>query len=172
MVGFLCDSAKNLKETIALDILSNILGEGKSSRLNSKFIESVKEPYVYQIETCHYQFKDGDNFFIEAVFDPAKKEEFIEEIKQELDKLTNITEDELKKAKKRAKVNFAQDAETVSDIADSIGYYMTVCEDLKPAQNYLKTLDEIDTNYLNEIATKYLNKNVCSISTLLPKGDN
>ena len=172
MVGFLCDSAKNLKETIALDILSNILGEGKSSRLNSKFIESVKEPYVYQIETCHYQFKDGDNFFIEAVFDPTKKDEFIEEIKQELDKLTNITEDELKKAKKRAKVNFAQDAETVSDIADSIGYYMTVCEDLKPAQNYLKTLNEIDTNYLSEIAAKYLNKNVCSISTLLPKGDN
>ena len=171
MAGFLCDSAKNLKETIALDVLSNILGEGKSSRLNTKFIEGQDKPYVYQIETCHYQFKDGDNFFIEAVFDPSKKDDFIKELKEELDKLTQISEQELNKAKKRARVNFAQDTETVSDIADSIGYYMTVCEDLKPAQIYLDTLEEIDTEYIGKIAEKYLNKNVCSISTLLPKGE-
>ncbi len=171
MLGFLCDSARNLKETIALDVISNILGEGKSSRLNMRFIEGRHEPYVSQIETCHYQFKDGDNFFIEANFDPDKKDEFIEELKDELDKLANITEDELKKAKKRARVNFAQEAETVSDIADSIGYYMTVCEDLKPAEEYLSTLDEIDTKYLSDYAVKYLNRNVCSISTLLPEGD-
>ena len=29
MIGALCDSAKNLKETIALDLLSTILGDGK-----------------------------------------------------------------------------------------------------------------------------------------------
>ncbi len=171
MLGFLCDSAKKIKETIALDVLSIILGEGKSSRLNTRFIENEKEPYVYQIETSHYQFKDGDNFFIEAVFAPSKKDEFIKEIKKELDKLTNISNEELQKAKKRARVNFAQDAETVSDIADSIGYYMTVCDDLIPAQIYLKTLEEIDINYLNTIAAKYLNKDFCSISTLLPKGE-
>ena len=171
MLGFLCDSAKNLKETIALDVISNILGEGKSSRLNTRFIEGCDKPYVYQIETCHYQFKDGDNFFIEAVFDPNKKDDFVKEIKEELDKLANITNEELKKAKKRAKVNFAQDAETVSDIADSIGYYMTVCEDLKPAEEYLSTLEEINTEYLSEIAKKYLNKYACSTSVLLPKGE-
>ncbi len=171
MLGFLCDSAKNLKETIALDVISNILGEGKSSRLNSRFIEGTQKPYVYQIETCHYQFKDGDNFFIEAVFNPDKKEEFIKEIKEELDKLTTIDEQELEKAKKRAKVNFAQDTETVSDLADSIGYYMSVCEDLKHAEIYLKTLQEINTDYISSIAAKYLNKNCCSISILLPKGN-
>lgn len=172
MLGFLCESAKNLKQTIALDVISIILGEGKSSRLNTRFIESQKEPYVSQIETCHYQFKDGDNFFIEANFDADKKELFISELKDELAKLSNIGHDELKKAKKRAKVSFAQDAETVSDIADSIGYYMTVCEDLKPAESYLSTLDEIDEDYLSKFAQKYLNPDVCSISVLLPEGEN
>lgn len=172
MAGFLCDSAKNLKETIALDVISIILGEGKSSRLQTRFIETPKEPYVYQIETCHYQFRDGDNFFIEANFSPDKKDIFIQEIKEELEKLTSISKEELKKAKKRAKVNFAQEAETVSDIADSIGYYMTVCEDLTPASIYLETLNNIDTKYLGEIAAKYLNKNICSFCTLLPQGEN
>lgn len=171
MAGFLCDSAKNLKETIALDVISIILGEGKSSRLQTRFIENPKEPYVYQIETCHYQFRDGDNFFIEANFDPEKKVVFIEEIKEELEKLSSISEEELKKAKKRAKVNFAQEAETVSDIADSIGYYMTVCEDLKPASIYLDTLNEINTSYISQIASKYLNKDIFSTCMLLPQGE-
>ena len=171
MLGFLCDSAKNLKETIALDIISIILGEGKSSRLYSRFIENPSEPYVYQIETCHYQFKDGDNFFIEATFDPAKKDALMTELKEELDKLAQISSEELNKAKKRARVNFAQEAETVSDIADSIGYYMTVCEDLNPASKYLDTLNEIDTLYISQTAQKYLNRNVCSSCTLMPQGD-
>ncbi len=169
MFGFLADSAKNLKETIALDLLSSILGDGKSSRLNEKFIEKAEKPHYYFLSTSHYQFKDGDNFFIEANFDPAFKDEVIEEIKKELDNLTSITDEELKKAKKKALISFAQDAETVSNIADSIGFYMTVCEDLTYPKEYEKTLKEIDTNYLIEIAKKYLNKDMCSISILMPE---
>ncbi|MBQ7287416.1 MAG: insulinase family protein, partial [Candidatus Gastranaerophilales bacterium] len=74
MMGALCDSAKNLKETIALDLISTILGEGKSSRLYNNLVESVSEPHYYQIESCHYQFKDGDNILIEANFETSKKD--------------------------------------------------------------------------------------------------
>ncbi len=171
MMGALCDSAKNLKETIALDLLSTILGDGKSSRLYHNLIESKKEPYFYQVESCHYQFKDGDNFFVEAVFDPSKKEEAIKDLKNHLDNLCNISEHELKKAKKRALVNFAQDSETVSDIADTIGYYATVAEDISLASKHISTLNKIDCKYLEKIAKKYLNSNVVSTAILLPKGE-
>jgi len=171
MMGALCDSAKNLKETIALDLISTILGDGKSSRLYTNLIEKVKEPYYYQVESCHYQFKDGDNFFIEANFNPDKKDVVEGELKYHLKSLENITEDELYKAKKRSKVNFAQDSEMVADIADTIGYYATVCEDLALADKYLKTLDEIDCTYLQEISKKYLNPDNMSTSLLLPEGD-
>ena len=134
-------------------------------------IESVEEPYFYQVESCHYQFKDGDNFFIEAVFDPDKKEAAIKELKDHLDDLDYITEEELKKAKKRAMVNFAQDSETVCDIADTIGYYATVTEDISLASKYLATLEKIDCNYLEKIAQKYLNSNVVSVALLLPRGE-
>ena len=172
MMGALCDSAKKLKETIALDLLSTILGDGKSSRLYQDLIENEKEPYFYQIDTCHYQFKDGDNFFIEAVFDSSKKEDVIRDLKNHLDDLDFITEEELKKAKKRALVTFAQDSENVSDIADTIGYYATVAEDISLASKYLNTLDKINCSYLEKIAKKYLNSNVISTAILLPKGEN
>ncbi len=171
MMGALCDSAKNLKETIALDLLSTILGDGKSSRLYLNLIENVKNPHYYQIESCHYQFKDGDNFFIEANFDPNKKDIVVQELKNHLDNLTTITDEELKKAKKRAKVNFAQDSELVGDIADAIGYWATVCDDISLANNYLSVLNEINKEYLEEIAKKYLNPNLVSTSLLLPKGE-
>ncbi len=171
MMGALCDSAKNLKETIALDLISTILGDGKSSRLYTNLIEKASKPYFYQIESCHYQFKDGDNFFIEANFDPSKKDEAIKEIKYYLKELKNIKEDEIYKAKKRSKVNFAQDSEMVADIADTIGYYATVCEDISLADKYLKTLDEIDCKYLQTIVDKYLNPDDMSISLLLPEGE-
>lgn len=172
MMGALCDSAKNLKETIALDLISTILGDGKSSRLYADLIEKPTNPHYYQLESCHYQFRDGDNFLIEANFDADKKDIVIDEIKSQLEKLSKITEVELQKAKKRAKVNFAQESEMVSDIADAIGYWATVGEDISMANKYLTTLDEIDCKYLEDISKKYLSPEKLAISILLPKGEN
>ncbi len=171
MLGALCDSASNLKETIALDLLSTILGDGKSSRLYSTLVENQEKPHYYQIESCHYQFKDGDNFFIEANFDPTKKDIVIEELKGQLRGLEKIEQTELDKAKKRARVNFAQESETVCDIADAIGFWMSVCEDITLAKKYLSTLEEIDCSYLQSIAKKYLDPDLVSISICLPEGE-
>ena len=32
----------------------------KSSRLSIDLIENVENPHYYQLESCHYQFKDGE----------------------------------------------------------------------------------------------------------------
>ena len=168
MFGFLADKPENLKETIALDLITTILGDGKSSRLNRSLIENVEKPYVYDVQAAHYQFKDGDNFMIDINFDPEYKDKVIDDIKKELDNLSDISEDELKKAKKFAKISFAQEAETVSSIGETIGEFMIVFNNLHLANNYLKMLDEIDCKYLEEIADKYLRKEYASISILTP----
>ena len=60
----------------------------------------------------------------------------------------------------------------VSDIADAIGYWSTVVEDIDMANKYLATLEEIDCKYLEDIANKYLTPEKLSVSLLLPKGEN
>ena len=95
----------------------------------------------------------------------------IELVEKELANLINnpITEAELKKAKKKIKSRFAFSAETVSEIGETIGYYMTVCEDLKLIEEYLKDLESITIDDLNTSIKTYLNINNAVLSILVPE---
>ena len=73
------------------------------------------------------------------------------------------------KAKKRIKSRFAFAAETVSEIGETIGYYMTVCENLKLIEVYLADLDSITLADLEESIKKYLSINNAVISVLMPE---
>ena len=170
MFGFLGPKARELKENITLDLISIILGEGTSSRLYRNLIEKQAEPFVNYVDSTHYQFKDGNNFFIQANFRPEKKDTVIEMIKAELAKLLSekITAEELMKAKKKTKSRFAENAETVSEIGETIGYYMTVCGDLKLVEEYLRDLENITIEDLEASVRKYLNINNAVISLLMP----
>lgn len=170
MFGFLGPKARELKENITLDLISIILGEGTSSRLYRNLIEKQAEPVVNYVDSTHYQFKDGNNFFIQANFRPEKKDTVIEMIKAELAKLLSekITAEELMKAKKKTKSRFAENAETVSEIGETIGYYMTVCGDLKLVEEYLRDLENITIEDLEASVRKYLNINNAVISVLMP----
>lgn len=171
MFGYLGPIACDLKNSTALEMLSIILGDGTSSRLYQNLIEKQKEPIFNMVNSEHYQFKDGDNFFIQANFKPEKKELAIELVKKELDELINrpVSEREFLKAKKKIKSKFAYNAETVSEIGETIGYYMTVCSDLALIEDYLKVLENITIQDLQEVAKKYLDINAASISVLMPE---
>ena len=170
MFGYLCAEAKDIKNCILLDMLSLILGEGASSRLYKNLIEKIPEQIFNLIDSEHYIFKDGGNFFVQANFNPEYKDKAIELIKAEIDALkSNIFEDELNKAKKKIKSRFAANAETVSEIAENIGYYMTVCNDLSLVTDYLNILECITVSDLLDAANRYLNINNAVISVLMPE---
>ena len=171
IIGYLGPLACDIKNSTALEMLTIILGDGTSSRLYQNLVEKQPEQIFNAINAEHYQFKDGDNFFIQANFTPDKKDFALELIKKELEKLQteHVSVNEFKKAKKKIKSQFAQNAETVSDIGETIGYYMTVCNNLTLIEDYLKVLDELTIEYLQEIAKKYLNINNASISVLMPE---
>lgn len=171
MVGWLGPKASELKENIELDIISIILGESTSSRLYQNLIEKQPEPIFNMANAEHYQFKDGNNFFIQANFKPEKKDIALELIKKEVSDLLDnrITSDELAKAKKKIKSRFAFAAETVSEIGENIGYYMTVCEDLKLVEDYLKDLNEISIEDLENTIRNYLNIDNAVVSLVVPE---
>lgn len=171
MFGWLGPKAAELKETICLDLVSIIFGDGSSSRLQQNLIEKLPEKIFNAIGSEHYQFKDGNNFFIQANFKSEHKDKALDLVKKELAALIEnpITEEELSKAKKRIKSRFAFAAETVSEIGETIGYYMTVCDDLKLIEDYLADLDSITVLDLENSIRKYLALNNAVISVLVPE---
>ena len=170
MFGFLGPLAKDLKNSIALEMLAIILGEGTSSRLYTNLVEKQEEHIFNMIDAENYLFRDGCNFFVQANFNPQYKDKAISLVKSEIEKLKQgITEKELNKAKKKLKSRFACEVETVSDIGETIGYYMTVCDDLALAEEYLPVCESISTDDLAEAAKTYLDLNHAVISVLRPK---
>lgn len=171
MFGYLCAKAQNTKDCVAMEMLALLLGQGQSSRLFQELIEKSEKPIFNVVATDYYHFRDGGNFMIEANFKPEAKDEAIELIKSQIKKLLTdgITEKELKKAKKKLKAGFAANAETVSDIAETIGFYMTVCENLECVNEYIKILDEITLEDIKTISKKYLDINKAVISVLMPE---
>lgn len=170
MFGYLGVPARDLKNLIALEMLAIILGEGTSSRLYLNLVENIEENIFNIIDAESYAFRDGSNFFIQANFNSQYKDKAIELIKNEIEKLKEgITEKELNKAKKKLKSQFACESETVSEIGESIGYYMTVCDDLDLAEQYIPTCNAITAKDLQNAAEKFLNINNAVISVLRPK---
>lgn len=173
MFGYLTAPANNVKDSILMDLVDIILGDGESSRLYQNLIEKVDEPIFNYVGTDFYQFRDGNNFFVEANFRPEKKDEAIEQLKQEIEKIKDsITEREFKKAVKKTKAQFANNAETVSEIADTIGSYMTVCNNLVLIEDYLDILNHLTIEDVQDAAKRYLNINNAVISVLLPNKQN
>ena len=170
MFGFLGVPAKDIKNCILLDMLSIILGEGASSRLYKNLIEKQPEQLFNMIDSDHYIFRDGSNFFVQGNFIPDKKEMAISLVKEQIELIKNdITPDELIKAKKKIKSRFASNAETVSEIGENIGYYMTVCNDLSLVTDYLDIVDKITTDDIKNAANNFLNINNAVISVLMPE---
>lgn len=172
--GFHGPKAKNLRDSIALDAISIILGEGKSSRLYQNLIEKPEKRIFNIVNTGQYPFKEGNTFFVQANFTPEEKDKAIELLKGEIKSLTEfpVSYDELNKAKKKLKANFARESETVSEIGEAIGHYMTVCEDIKCYTEYLDVLDKLTVDDILEISREYLDLCKSSLSVLLPDMDN
>ena len=169
MFGFLGVPAKDLRNIIALEMLGIILGEGTSSRLYKNLVENLDEQIFNIIDAESYSFRDGSNFFVQANLNSEYKDRAIELIKNEIEGLKkDITQRELNKAKKKLLSRFACEVETVSEIGESIGYYITVCDDLSLAEKYIPLCEEITVQDLIETAKKYLDINHAVISILSP----
>lgn len=171
MFGYLASPAADIKTSTIFEIIGVIFGQGQSSRLYQKLIEKQTKPVFNMISTDYYHFKDGGNFFIQANFKPEEKENAINQIKEEIENLckNGISESELKKAKKKIKTGFAENSETVSEIAETIGFYMTVCDNLNCVEEYINIIDKITTEDVKNVASEYLALNKAVISTLLPE---
>lgn len=168
MLGFLAPKFSEEKDTYALDVLSTILTTGKSSILNQKLRE--EKELVLSISSGNYSQKDSGIFYIYATLDPnneaCAKDEIINEIKKI--QQGQLNDDALIKAKNQIKTDTYYARESISNIADELGYSFTFSNNENYYDNYLKNIDKVTKEDVIQAAKKYLLTDKYALSIIRP----
>jgi len=158
------------KDAFACDLLSTILGEGRSSRLNFSLRETKR--LVNCISAGVFVEKYPGLFTIEAVLEPHKVLPAQEAIFQELERIQaeGVTDEELQKAKNIAEARYIFTQETVEGQSKKLGYF-EIIGDYTLADRYVKKLYSVTREDILRVSHTYLQKENLSVVSYLPKED-
>ena len=174
IVGYHGPNPQNLKETIAMDVVSHVLGESRSSRLTQALLEKPANPVYNYVSTDQSTFKLGNVFFIQGNFTAEDAKSTLHQLETEVEKLLTtqpITADEFNRAVKKLKVDFAATSETASGIAETIGEALTVSGTLDSYLDYLEVLSHLTVDQVNAVAQQYLTLDKAFTAIMIPSED-
>lgn len=169
MIGFKgCENA-SVKDSYTLDLLATILGDGKSSRLYRDIKE--QKQLVSSIGAGHSSFKDNSIFYVNANYAPENVDKVKKEIFYEINKIKQekINADEINKAKNIIERDTYYSRESISNIANEIGYSMILTDNPKYYSEYIANMKKVTAKDLQEAAKKYLDLNSAAISIVTPE---
>ena len=154
----------------ALDLLSTILGDGRSSRLYRRVREEAG--LAFGVSAFSYTPGDPGLLGIDATVEPAKREatqdlilKILDEIKQ-----VGVTPEELAKAKKISLSHSLGSLTTMRGQASDLGSNWFLTRNLNFTRDYLAAAQKITPEEIRRVAEKYLTSDNLTIVSLNPKG--
>lgn len=157
------------KDSYALDVLSIILGQGRTSVFYKEIKDSKQ--LAYSIGASNSGFKDDGIFYISANFDPQKLTVLENAI---FDAIKNIQQNGVSKSQLQTAKNIIErdtiyERESISNIANEIGYTVVTTDDIKYYENYVDNIKKVTVTDVQRAAIKYLGKNQSAVSIILPE---
>jgi len=150
----------------ALDLLSTILGEGRSSRLYRRVREEAGLAFGISAPG------DPGLFGIDATLDPKKRDaaeqlvlRIIDEVKQ-----AGVTAEELTKAKKISLSHHLGALTTMRGQASDIGSNWFLTRNLNFSRDYLDAVQKVTLDDIKRVAANYLTDTNLTLVSLNPKG--
>src|SRR5438105_1905684 len=147
----------------ALDLLSTILGDGRSSRLYRRVREEAG--LAFSISVIYYQPGDPGLFGIDATVDPKKREAaeqlvmgIVDEVKQ-----AGVTAEELTKAKKILLSHHLGALTTMRGQASDIGSNWFLTRNLNFSRDYLDAVQKVTLDDIKRVAANYLTDNTSTV---------
>ena len=154
----------------ALDLLSTILGSGRSSRLYRRVREEAG--LAFGISAFSYTAGQPGIFGVDATAEPDKREaaqelilQIIEETKQ-----ARVTAEELNKAKKITLSHQLSSLTTMRGQASDIGSNWSLTRNLNFSRDYLEAVQKVTLGDVQQVAERYLADGNLTIISLNPKG--
>jgi zinc protease len=154
----------------ALDLLSTILGDGRSSRLYRRVREEAG--LAFGVSAFSYTPGDPGLLGIDATVEPSKREatqelilKILEEVKQ-----GSVTAEELAKAKKISLSHHLGSLTTMRGQASDLGSNWFLTRNLNFTRDYLAAVQKITPEDIRRVAEKYLTSENLTMISLNPKG--
>src|SRR5205809_167499 len=154
----------------ALDLLSTVLGDGRSSRLYRRVREEAG--LAFGISAFSYTPGDPGLFGIDATLDPKKRDaaeqlvlRIIDEVKQ-----AGVTAEELTKAKKISLSHHLGALTTMRGQASDIGSSWFLTRNLNFSRDYLDAVQKVTLDDIKRAAANYLTDTNLTLVSLIPKG--
>jgi zinc protease len=158
------------KDSLSLEILSSILGTGKSSRLYRTLVN--EKGLVVDVKTFNSPLnRDGFLFFIVAsIKDKEKVDEVEKIIKEEIEKLKSElpSEKEIEKAKNQVEASFLFSQDSVFGHALIVGRF-EILGSWKMMDDYRQEIIKVSLQAIQTVTKKYLNDENLTVGVLLPK---
>lgn len=168
LMGFKCGQKVNDKESYALDILSTLMGDGRSSVLYRELKD--KNRLVQEISAGHSSSLEDSVYFISANMygqNLQKVENKIFDIIHNF-QTKNVSESDLERAKKMIERDTLYARESVSATASEIGYCTLLTGDWNFYNDYIDNIKKITVEDVKNVAKKYLDTNCAVISVVYP----
>jgi predicted Zn-dependent peptidase len=157
-----------LNQTYGLDVLSAILGQGRTSRL----VQDLREErhLVNHISASNMAQKLQGLFYISAQLPVENVPEVEAAIAQHIRTIQTelVSEAELGRIRHQVANRFIFSNETPSDRANIYGYYQSMAGDLAPALNYPARIQALDAIDLRQAALKYLSPDAYGCTIVKP----
>jgi zinc protease len=154
----------------ALDLLSTILGDGRSSRLYRKVREEAG--LVFGISAFSYTPGDPGVLGIDATLDSMHRKEaerailtIVADLQQK-----GATADELAKAKKISLSHSLGSLATMRGQASDLGSSWFVTRNLNFTRDYLETVQKVSLDDIQRVARQYLVEENLTVVSLNPRG--
>ncbi len=156
----------------ALDVLSQILSAGRSSRLYRRLVYEAQQ--ALGAEGAYWEMQQAGVFYAFVAVRPDAKIERVEEILfQEIDRVARerVRDDELEKAKRQLEVGLVNGLATNHALANRIGYDFVTLGRIRPLEERLAAIDAVDAEDVQRVAQTYLGASRRSIVRVVPPAD-
>ncbi len=154
----------------AIDLLSTILGDGRSSRLYRKVREEAG--LVFGISAFSYTPGDPGILGIDATLEPQNRvaaERLILQIVTEL-RENGVAAEELAKAKKISLGHSLGSLTTMRGQASDLGSNWFVSRNLNFTRDYLEAMQKVSLADIQRVAASYLEEQNLTVVSLSPRG--
>ncbi|MGV6845457.1 MAG: M16 family metallopeptidase, partial [Lutibacter sp.] len=164
--------AMTTRDAYVLDMISNILSSGKSSRLYKKLVNDKK--MALQVAAFNYSLEDYGAYIVLALpLGKTSLPDLVKEMDEEITKLQTelISEKELQKLRNKFENNFVNSNASVEGIANSLARFYLLYGDTNLINTEIDIYNSISREEIRAVAKKYLNPNQRLILDYLPKKD-